>query len=388
MSKGDFVPHIPYGTRDFLVGEAQQKRELESKIAELFSLWGYQEVVTPTFEYLDIFEDSLLNEQAFKFFDRAGNVLVLRPDMTSPIARLAATRLRENRNPKKLSYIANVFRYEQAQAGRQCEFYQAGVELLGCAMAAADAEIVALAVQTLRCAGLDGFKITLGHVDFLNGVIESTGLDCEQKGRIRALMSGRDLAGLELYVSKVGLDNSLRECLQEILFLHGGREIIAKASALANNAVSERALENLSDIFSLLVNYGVADKIDFDLGLIRNFDYYTGMVFEGYTAGLGFPICGGGRYDKMMASFGQDCPAIGFSAGIDRVLLALDKKRKSTGQMDGIYMGWQEGTFARAIIKANELREKGEKVELSPFPEDKETAFVHAGGRELLYLEK
>ena len=388
MPKNDFVPQIPYGTRDFLIGEAYKKRELESKIADIFSLWGYQEVVTPTFEYLDIFEGSILSEQAFKFFDREGNVLVLRPDMTSPIARLASTRFRENGNPKRLSYIANVFRYEQAQAGRQCEFYQAGVELLGCDHAAADAEIVALAVQTLQTAGLKDFKISLGHVDFLNGVIESTGLDNETKDKIRMLMSGRDLAGLEMYLEKIGLASSLRDCLQEILFLHGGREIIAKAVRLSGNEMSEKALKNLDDIYSLLVNYNVVDKIDFDLGLIRNFDYYTGMVFEGYTRGLGFPICGGGRYDKMMASFGQDCPAIGFSAGIDRILLTLAKKNKNPEQSACIYIGWQQDAFAKALEKAYELRQKGRQVELSPCPQSKDAAIEYAGERDFLYIEK
>lgn len=386
MPKNNFVPKIPYGTRDFLIGEAQKKRELESRVAALFLSWGYQEVVTPTFEYLDIFAGSILSEQAFKFFDRAGNVLTLRPDMTSPIARMAATRLKESSDPKRLSYIANVFRYEQAQAGRQCEFYQAGVELIGAGSAASDAEIIALAVETVKCTGLKDFRISLGHVDFINGVIENTGATEEQKAKIKALLSGRDLAGLEAYAEKIGLSASLRECLQEVLYLHGGSEIIEQAGLLANNELSKKALANLQEIYKLLEYYGVADCVDFDLGLLRNLDYYTGMIFEGYTLGLGFPICGGGRYDNMMAAFDTDCPAIGFSAGIDRILLALEKKNGIDDAAKGVYVGWQEGNFAKALALANDLRSKSNLVELGVEKETEAQAKITARGRQLLYV--
>ena len=386
MTKSDFVPKIPYGTKDFLVAEASRKRGMEAALAELFARWGYQEVVTPTFEYLEIFDSGTLSEQAFKFFDRAGNTLALRPDMTGPIARLACTRLREWQCPKRLSYIANVFRYEQAQAGRQCEFYQAGVELLGVSEASADAEIVALAVETVKSAGLDSFKISLGHVDFLNGLIEKTGLQSEQKEQIRVLLSQRDLAGLELFMDEVALAEPIRSCLQQVLFLHGGKELLAKADSLAANELSSRALANLAEIYEMLEGYGVADKIDFDLGLIRDFGYYTGMVFEGYTVSLGFPICGGGRYDNMMSSFGQECPATGFSAGIDRLLLALGRVGEQAAMQQEVYVGWAEGCFAQAITQAAQLRKSGKRVEVALLAQSREEAARQAGKRQLVYM--
>lgn len=387
MPKNKFVPQIPYGVKDFLTGETAQKRALESGAAELFARWGYQEVVTPTFEYLETFDSSTLSEQAFKFFNREGRELILRPDMTCPIARLASTRLKEKSKPQRLFYIANVFRYEQAQAGRQCEFYQAGVELLGAPSVAADAEIVALAVETLRSSGLADFKISMGHVDFLNGVVKSADLAPGDAERLRMLLAGRDLAGLETCAAKLALSPSLRECLREALFLHGGQEVLRKASRLAGNHISALALANLESIFAMLENYGVSGAIDFDLGLIRDFGYYTGMVFEGYTPGLGFPICGGGRYDNMMRFFGEDCPAIGFSAGVDRLLMALSRQSSEANRTPGAYVAWREGFFAGAVAAASKLRRAGRRVEMACRAQPKDEALQSARERDLVYIE-
>jgi ATP phosphoribosyltransferase regulatory subunit len=305
--------------------------------------------------------------------------------MTSPIARLASTRLREARLPQRLFYIANVFRYEEAQAGRRCEFYQAGVELLGTSSAAADAEIIALAAETLKKSGLADFKISMGHVGFLNGIVESTGLLSEQKDHIRRLLSRRDLAGLEQYMQEVGLQEPLCTCLREALFLHGGKEILGKASALSSNAQSSAALANLGEILDILESYKVASLIDFDLGMIRDFDYYTGMVFEGYTHGLGFPVCGGGRYDNMMASFGKNCPAIGFSAGVERLLLALRRGGLSFVADKGIYIAWQKGFLAKALELACSLRAEGKQVEVATQAGTRETSLFES--EEIIYIE-
>ncbi|MDR3348798.1 MAG: ATP phosphoribosyltransferase regulatory subunit [Acidaminococcales bacterium] len=388
MIKNNFVWQIPYGVKDFLIGEAARKRALESGAAELFARWGYQEVVTPTFEYLETFDSSTLSEQAFKFFDREGRALILRPDMTCPIARLVSARMRDADGPRRLFYIANVFRYEQAQAGRQCEFYQAGVELLGAPCAAADAEIVALAVETLKNAGLDNFKINMGHVDFLNGVVESASLDPRDGERIRSLLAGRDLAGLEAFAAERALPPALRECLREAPLLHGGKEALEKAYRLAGNPTSARALDNLKNIFAMLESYGAAGAIDFDLGLIRDFGYYTGMVFEGYTPGLGFPICGGGRYDNMMRFFGESCPAIGFSAGVDRLLIALGRRNAAVPSAPGAYVAWREGFFGRAVAAADNLRAQGRRAELAFCAQTADEALESARGRDLVYIEK
>ena len=286
----DFVPQIPYGVRDFLPREAKRKRFIEDAVANLFARWGYDEVVTPTFEYLETFAVGADNEAMFKFFDKNNRILALRPDMTTPIARLAATRLKDNHLPHRLFYLTNVFRQEQAQAGRQCEFYQAGVELFGSPGPVADAEVVALAVYAMREAGLENFQIGLGQVDFINGVMDSSQLQIKERQQVKQAMISRDLVGLGEILEKSQLTVDMRQLLKQIPLLHGDMQVLTQAYGMVNNPLSRAALDNLADIYRLLTSYGVEQYVNFDLGIIRDFDYYTGMIFEGYTPGLGFPI--------------------------------------------------------------------------------------------------
>ncbi|MGL5512649.1 MAG: ATP phosphoribosyltransferase regulatory subunit, partial [Sporomusa sp.] len=329
MNKSQFVPQIPYGTRDLLLHEAKQKRIVEGSLAELFSYWGYEEVVTPTFEYLEtltVGTGSDMHQHVFKFFDKNNQILVLKPEMTTPIARVAATRMKDTPLPLRLFYLTNVFRHEQAQAGRQCEFYQAGVELLGAPGPMADAEVVALAVEAMLEAGLTNFQISLGQVDFINGLMAENELTPQYQHQIKSAMVTRDLVGLGEILAQSGLSQAAQDLLRQIPLLHGQDDMLNNACRLVNNKLSRDALDNLADIRRLLAGYGVDQYVNFDLGIIRDFDYYTGMVFEAYTPGLGFPLCGGGRYDNMLASFGVANPATGFALGIERVLLALERQ--------------------------------------------------------------
>lgn len=369
MTKGLFLPQIPYGTKDFLPREARRKRAVENALAALFARWGYDEVVTPTFEYLETLtvgvSDDLV-QSLFKFFDKSNAILALRPDMTTPIARVAATRFRESAPPLRLFYLTNVFRQEQAQAGRQCEFYQAGVELLGAGGPAADAEVVALAVAALLEAGLTNFRIGLGQVEFINGVMAESGLTPGEQQKVKQYMVNRDLVGLGESLAGSSLSPDAQRLIREIPLLHGDEKVVSEAYRLVGNAASRAALDNLADIRRLLAGYGVERYVTFDLGLIRDFDYYTGMVFEAYTPGLGFPLCGGGRYDNMVAAFGADCPATGFAMGIERILLALERQGILPREaVRDAYVGWAEGALAEAIAVAGRLRRDGQTVELA-----------------------
>ena len=394
MNKSNFVPQIPYGTRDLLPREAKQKRIVEGSLAELFSHWGYDEVVTPTFEYMEtlaVGTGSNIQEHVFKFFDKNNRILALRPDMTTPIARVAATRLKETPLPLRLFYLTNVFRHEQAQAGRQCEFYQAGVELLGAPGPAADAEIVALAVEAMLEAGLTNFQISLGQVDFINGLMAESQLSPECQQQIKYAMVTRDLVGLGELLVKSGLTPASQELLQKIPLLHGREDMLNKAYQLVSNNLSRTALDNLADIRKLLAGYGVDQYVNFDLGIIRDFDYYTGMVFEGYTPGLGFPLCGGGRYDTMLASFGVANPATGFALGIERVLLALERQGIGVSvRSKDVYIAWTEGKLAQAIEVANQYRKEGRRAELALAASARsvaETMVREQGYEELIYIE-
>ena len=368
MKKEEIVLKIPYGTRDFLPNEAMAKRQIEDAVASVFVKWGYEEIVSPTFEFLEtltIGNNDEMQQNMFKFFDKDNTTLGLRYDMTTPIARVASTRLNEEKRPLKLSYIANVFRYEQAQMGRQCEFYQAGVELMGVCQASADAEVIALSIETLRRAGLENFQISLGQIQFINGVMEESGLSKEKQEKLKEAMVNRDLVSFNEEIENSGLTDKHQEALKQLPLLHGHEEILAKAKAMTENEKSKNALVNLEEIFALLKVYGVEQYISFDLGIIRDFDYYTGMVFEAYTQGLGFPLCGGGRYDKMLKTFGNDCPATGFALGIERIMLALERQKIAYKVIDkDIYVAWSEGKLGEAILKAKSLRAEGLTVEV------------------------
>ncbi len=394
MSSQQFLPQIPYGTKDFLPREARRKRAAENALAGLFTRWGYDEVVTPTFEYLETVTvgGGDLAENMFRFFDKNNAILALRPDMTAPIARMAATRFRESTPPLRLFYLANVFRHEQAQAGRQCEFYQAGVELLGAGGPVADAEVVALAVEALREAGLKDFQIGLGQVQFINGIMAESGLPAAEQQRVKTCMVNRDLVGLEARLAGSTLPAATQKLIREIPLLHGGDEMVGEAYKLVTSDVSREALENLADIRRLLVGYGVEQYVNFDLGLIRDLNYYTGMVFEGYTAGLGFPLCGGGRYDNMVAAFGAGCPATGFAMGIERVLLALERQRITPpAAARDVYIGWAAAGLEAAIAEAGRLRQAGQTVEMGLEAASREaaaTAQAAKGYSHLAYFDR
>lgn len=393
MGQHEFVPQIPYGTRDFLPKEASRKRAVEGALAHLFDSWGYDEVVTPAMEYLEtlaVGTGNELDQHMFKFFDKNNRILALRPDMTTPMARVAATRLKEGITPMKLFYLTNVFRYEQAQTGRQCEFYQAGVELMGVSGPTADAEVIALAVEAMLRSGLKQFQIGLGQVDFINGIMAHSGLSKEQQQQVKNAMITRNLVGVDEILVNSGLAQETQKVLKNIPLLHGKQDMLEQAYGMAANDVSRKALDNLAQIYRLLESYGVSQYVDFDLGIIRDFDYYTGMVFEGYTPGLGFPICGGGRYDTMLSSFGMNSGATGFALGIERILLALERQGivSKPGCKD-VYIGWGSDKLVTAIGKGEELRNSGKRVEIGLVGQTQAEAEASQKGKgycQLVYL--
>jgi len=363
----------PYGTRDFLPKEAAVKRIIENRLRKLFSSYGYEEVVTPTMEFLETLTMSggTAEQNLFKIIDQKNRTLALHHEMTTPIARLAVSRLKDSPLPLKLSYNTSVFRFRQNQPQRQCEFYQAGVELLGVSNAVADAEIIALAAQSLQTAGLKEFKICLGQVEFAAGLMEQLNLPIDAQVKVKAAIERHDMVELEKIVNE--LDGA--EVLKEIPKLHGGVEILRHADKLIDNKKSYLALNNLAEIYKLVESYGVADKIIFDLGLIRDFEYYTGMVFEAYAPNVGYSLAGGGRYDDMLKDFGVACPATGFALGIERILQARELQGADENfSVRDVYIGYHESQVDAAIKRAVELREVGKVVELALTPQSFEEA--------------
>lgn len=364
------LTQIPAGTKDFLPEDAKQKRIMETSWSALFEQWGFREIVTPTLEYYQVLTAGVgtgLERDMYKFLDRQNSILALRPDMTTPIARVAASRLKEQPLPLRLYYIANVFQHvAQIQAGRQCEFYQAGVELLGAGTPMADAEIIALAVEALRKAGLNGIHVSIGQVEFINGVLEETGLTAPERQDIKHALVNRDFVGLTKLLGESSLTPEKQAFIARIPLMHGKEEVIREAIAMTGNFKAKQALQNLHTIFVMLEMYGLTDYVNVDLGLIRDFDYYTGMVFEVYTPGLGFPVCGGGRYDNLVEQFGPTVPATGFAIGVERAILALRRQGYVfSGEAERYLVIYQAGFEAQAVQKARELREQGHIAELA-----------------------
>lgn len=363
------LTQIPAGTKDFLPNDAKRKRMLETRWSALFEQWGFREIVTPTLEYFQVLTAGVgtsLEPKMYKFLDRANNILALRPDMTTPIARVAASRLKDQPLPLRLYYIANVFQHvAQIQAGRQCEFYQAGIELLGAGTPMADAEVIALAVEALRETGLNGIQVSIGQVDFINGVMEETGLPAAERQAIKLALVNRDFVGLTKLLQESKLSPEKQAFLTRIPLMHGQEEVIQEALTMTEHYKARQALQNLHTIFAMLKMYGIADYVNVDLGLIRDFDYYTGMVFEVYTPGLGFPICGGGRYDNLVEQFGNAIPATGFAIGVERAILALQRQGyKFPVEPERYLVIYREGFETQAVQKARELRAEGHVVEL------------------------
>jgi ATP phosphoribosyltransferase regulatory subunit len=385
---------IPYGTRDFLPAEAREKRGIESLIVRGFTRWGYDEIVTPAFEFLDTLtlgNGRSIEPYMFKFFDRQNRTVALRHEMTTPIARVVASRMKSAEMPLKLFYLSPVYRYEQAQTGRQCEFYQAGVEFMGSGSEAADAEIVALAVASMETAGLKNFQVCLGQVDYIQGLMRELHLDERTQEAVKGALEAHDLVGLRVLADQAGLAPKEKEILLDVPLLHGGTEVLEKARTMAANEQSLRALDNLQTINRLLEAYGAEKYVTFDLGIIRDFGYYTGMVFEAYTPGLGFPLCGGGRYDRMLSDFGSASPATGFALGIERIMLALERENlKQPAPQKDTYISYVAQKREEAIRLAGERRAAGEIVELSPSEESRDEAARRQkakGYRELVYVE-
>lgn len=346
---------VPDGVKDWAPPEAERRQALAARLREQFARWGYREVVTPTLEYLETILHGAgpgVQDQVVKIVDGA-DLLALRPEMTVPIARLAATRLlRGAPGPLRLSYVATVFRSQEPGQGRLREFTQAGVELLGERGLDGDAEIIALAVESLRLARVPGAAVHVGHLGLLGDLL--AGLSEEQRSDVRSRLYRREFVGIE----NVLPDRSVARLLQALPELHGSAGL-ARASGLATSTASRTALAELGELIERLRAYGVADAVEVDLSVIRDFSYYTGIVFEAYGQGAGYPLLGGGRYDALLARFNADCPATGFAMGLERVLATTPEE--PVGFRDLLIVA-DGRTRAESVGLASELRQAGLRV--------------------------
>jgi ATP phosphoribosyltransferase regulatory subunit len=347
---------VPSGTRDLLPADAACVRRIAGEILGRMTRWGYREVVTPTLEYLEVLvrgEGVEAGDRLFKLVDRGGEILALRPEMTTPVARLVATRLREEPRPLRLAYAGQVFRGREAGTGRLREFPQVGCELIGSGTLEADAEIVALAVEALTAAGAPRFSVSLGHVGFLRGLLAGLDLPDEAAPDVRALLYRKDFVELRGLVERHGAPRRSVDALEALPRLRGPAAL-EEARRLVDTPLGQEVLRDLGNLKGVLEAYGVGDTVEIDLSIIRDFEYYTGIVFEGHTAGLGAPLLGGGRYDGLLERFGTPSAATGFAIRVDRVLAAATSEREAGGRR--ISVAFAEGCRDEALRLARALR--------------------------------
>lgn len=366
--------HTPEGVRDVYGKECARKLTIENKINNKFNLYGFHNVQTPTFEFFDIFNKergSVPSKNLYKFFDREGNTLVLRPDLTPSIARIAAKNYMDVNVPIKLCYNANTYINNSELQGKLKEITQLGCELIGDDSVEADAEMVALVVNSLKSAGFDKFLVEIGQVDFYKGLLEECGFEDDVEEELRVRIENKNFFGVEELLDSKDIPSNVKDTFLKLPSLFGSSDVLDKAKELATNEKSLKAIEKLEEVYSILVDYGVADYISFDLGMLSNFNYYTGIIFKAYTYGTGDAIVAGGRYDKLLSQFGKDSAAIGFAVYMDQLLMAMSSQ-KMEGDTDYAYEVLIYDTELRktALQLATGLREKGIKTELIPKKEN------------------
>lgn len=306
----------PRGTRDFLPEDTRKRRYIENKLRQTAKRWGYNEIKTPTFEHIELFTlksgEGILGE-IYNFKDKGDREIALRPELTAPVIRLYVSELQRAPRPIKLYYFDNCFRYERPQKGRFREFWQFGAEVIGSPRPEADAEVIALACRMLHEAGVDG-ELHVGHLGIIRTLF--TGLDTETQGQIMRLVDKKDDKGLEDYLEEIDADIEMRQKLFELIGLTGS-SAVDEAKALLSDI---EELEIFQTLLDLLDTHGLDYTVNF--GIARGLDYYTGMVFEIYSSGLGAQnqVCGGGSYRLAQLFGGKEVESTGFALGFDRVM--------------------------------------------------------------------
>ncbi|MBE6063063.1 MAG: ATP phosphoribosyltransferase regulatory subunit [Clostridium butyricum] len=365
MSKKNVLPE---GTRDLILDECVIKRSIERDIDGMFEAWGYKEVITPTVEFYETFNNSsqsLNEEDMYKFFDNTGKILVLRPDMTIPIARVVQTKLKDAEIPLRLRYISNVFRVHQSFGGKRNEFTDCGVELIGLEHNKSDLEVLVLALEALKKLELNNFKLEIGNIGFLKGVLNNIDITKEQKETIAQFIEDKNIKSLEEYLGELNIDDGYKRFLNKLPWMFGDKSILNDAKNLAFNADILSNIKYLETLYYELEKLGYGENVTFDLGMAPRLNYYTGIIFRGYGEGVGNTLLRGGRYDKLIPlGDGKYMPSIGFSIDINSVISVIKNKKYSNRKTCRIY--YKDEDKIKAIKESMKIRNEGYIVELLP----------------------
>lgn len=360
--------HTPEGVRDLYGKEYAAKLVLQDKVMKSIQLYGYENIQTPTFEFFDVFSEEIgttSSRELYKFFDKDGNTLVLRPDFTPSMARCAAKYFMEQNVPIRFCYSGNTFINNNNLQGKLKELTQMGAELIGDDSVYADAEMIMMVIDTLRLAGLTRFQVSIGEVEYFKGICENAGINSETEREIRDFISEKNFFAAEELMIEKGISETDREAILQVREFYQVEETLLKAKELASNDMSRNAIARLEALYELLKVYGVEEYVSFDLGMLSKFHYYTGVIFKAYTYGVGDAIVTGGRYDTLLGKFGKDAAAIGFMVLIDDLMEALYRQGiecKAEKNKQTIY--YNENNYTEKLKEAIELRKNGVLVSM------------------------
>ncbi len=384
--------HTPDGVRDLYNEDYKKKLEIQNKLHQVFTEYGCLDIQTPTFEYFDLFSNEIgttPSKDLFKFFDTDGNTVVLRPDFTPSIARCVAKYFDPENEPVKLCYMGNTFTNASNYQGRLKETTQCGVELIGDGSTKADAQMLSMVIDCIKSIGIKEFQLSVGHAGFFDALLEAAGLRRKHANTLRSLLDNKNFLGVEDFVEELEIAEELKNLFLLLADFDITEEDLtnAKKWSSAYPKVS-KAIASLEELNSNLKENGNERYVSFELGMISNYEYYTGIIFAGYTYGLGEPIVKGGRYDNLLSNFDKDAPAIGFAFVIDQLLTAVDKLSLKSNEIEEGYLTFALGK-GRLAKKTLQLFEKiGISCEEIFDPNTRKLIFVNEDLKLRFFLSK
>ncbi len=353
---------VPLGMKDILIEDSYKKSRLQAAIEQVFSSYGYQKISTPTIEFSQTYENAFGSKpnEMYKFFDQDGQILGLRMDETVPIARVTASKFNNSNPPYRFQYCSNVFKLREIFAGKLGEVTDLGVELIGLD-SSSDIEVLACALDTLEAIGLDDYTLEIGNSDFFKKACHLLQLNDEITNNLADLIDRKSLVELNQYLQSLNLNNQQTAFFKALPLLGGSKKVLEEALQYCFDEQLQQCVLSLKQLSQQLEQLGYSDHVTFDLGKVPHLDYYTGIIFEGFTSNVGQNILSGGRYDSLLAKFGRDLPAIGFSVKLDYLLdvYRCDKPKR-------IQLYYPKEKQMEALLKAKELR-KENIVELIPW---------------------
>ena len=362
------ILHTPEGVRDIYNDECEKKLILEKHLRQVLNSYGYRDIETPTFEFFDVFSrevGTIPSRELYKFFDREGNTLVLRPDFTPSIARAASKYFMDEEKPIRLCYLGNTFVNNSSYQGRLKENTQLGAELIGDSTPEADAEIISMVINTLLRAGLKDFQISVGHVQFFSCLAEEAGLDDQTGEELKQLIKNKNTFGVEKLLSEEEIRPELKKIFTALPSLFGGEEVLSRALDMSKGTKAVQAVMRLREVLDILKIYELEKYVSFDLGMLSSYMYYTGIIFRGYTYGTGDAVVKGGRYDNLLSHFGKEAPSIGFVVVLNQLMNAMSRQKVEILPEHGRYLIlYRKSERKEAICKAMDYRRQGRYAEL------------------------